>query len=175
MHVRFIYKNRTCKGSGISKVDIVESIKIPAGVKNDTVIKISQRGHSSENLKVRNGDLLVKILIEDNKAFKRDIDDLVYEVFIPLEDAMFGGEIEVPILLQNKVQKVEIKPSTQPNTKIKFNGLGFPKPKENSSEDEVVNTFIRGDQVVLIKVIIPNCSKLSSKEKDDLIAMLKRI
>ena len=124
--------------------------------------------------------MLVKIKVDESEIFKRENNDLIIEVIIDLKDALFGSTVEVPILLQNKKEKIVIKPCTQPNTKVKFSGLGFPKPRDekdlnNNPFSEGTNSYIRGDQVVLIKVKIPDCSNLGNNTKDQLIDILNKL
>ena len=46
----------------------------------------------------QNGDLLLKVTVEDHEVFKRDAENIVSEAQIPFVKAVFGGEVEVQAL-----------------------------------------------------------------------------
>lgn len=127
-------------------------ITIPAGVADGQTIKIAGYGEPGVN-NGPNGDLYITFKIEEDPDFKRLGDDLYTEVPIDLYTAVLGGEIMVQTL--SGQVKVPIKPGTQPNTKLRLKGKGFPVYKKEGHF---------GDLYVTLKVQLPE--HLSDKEKE---------
>ena len=67
-------------------------IKIPEGIKNGQKIRVKNKGKKSGN---RRGDIIIKIIISNNKLYEIDDDDLIQIVNIPLKIALFGGKIDI--------------------------------------------------------------------------------
>jgi len=127
-------------------------ITIPAGVADGQTIKIAGYGEPGVN-NGPNGDLYITFKIDEDPDFKRLGDDLYTEVPIDLYTAVLGGEIMVQTL--SGQVKVPIKPGTQPNTKLRLKGKGFPVYKKEGHF---------GDLYVTLKVQLPE--HLSDKEKE---------
>jgi len=127
-------------------------ITIPAGVHDGQTIKIKNYGGKSPNNGPK-GDLFITFRIANDTQFHREQADLFLTKEIPLTTAVLGGEIQIKTL--DGTVKLNVKPSTQNDTKVKLKGKGFP---ENKKE----NTY--GDLYVTYKVLVP--SSLSRKQKD---------
>ena len=108
-------------------------ITIPAGVENGQAIKINAHGAPGAN-GGPNGDLIITFIIANDTSFKRDADNLYTTVDLDLYTAVLGGDIQVDTL-DGKV-KLKVPPETQPGTKVKLKGKGFPiYKKENQFGD----------------------------------------
>ena len=95
-----------------------------------------------------NGDLLVVIDEEDNPDLIREGNDLIYNLYVSIPDAILGSHVEVPTV-DSKV-KIKIEPGTQPGKILRLRGKGLPE----------VNGYGRGDLLVNVNVWIPkNISK----------------
>ncbi|MCW9037890.1 J domain-containing protein [Altibacter sp.] len=127
-------------------------LTIPAGVEDGQVIKI--KGHGGEG---RNGgpkgDLYIQFQITNSTPFSRNKGDLYKTEPLDLYTAVLGGELEVETFT-GKV-KLKVKPGTQPGSKVKLKGKGFPIYKKEGSF---------GDLYITYTVSIP--TKLSEKEKE---------
>ncbi|NLH29946.1 MAG: J domain-containing protein [Bacteroidales bacterium] len=128
-------------------------ITIPAGVANGQKIKLAGYGGPGVN-GGPNGDLYITFIVEDDPYFKRLGDDLYTEAEVDLYTAVLGGEITIDTLDGGQV-KVKIKPGTQPGTKLRLKGKGFPVYKKKGKF---------GDLYVTVKVRIPE--NLSPREKE---------
>lgn len=128
-------------------------ITIPAGVANGQKIKLAGYGGPGVN-GGPNGDLYITFIVEDDPYFKRLGDDLYTEAEVDLYTAVLGGEITINTLDGGQV-KVKIKPGTQPGTKLRLKGKGFPVYKKKGKF---------GDLYVTVKVRIPE--NLSPREKE---------
>lgn len=127
-------------------------LTIPAGVKNDQVIRIKGQGGEGIGGGPR-GDLLIRFVISNNTNFKRDGNNLYTTLPIDLYTAVLGGEITAETFT-GKV-KLKVKPETQNGTRVKLKGKGFPVYKKEG---------VYGDLYITYQVIIPK--NLSKKEKD---------
>lgn len=127
-------------------------ITIPAGVGNGQKIKLGGYGQPGVN-GGPNGDLYITFIIEDDSRFKRLGDDIYIESDIDLYTAVLGGDVMLNTL--DGQVKLHVKPSTQPDTKVRLKGKGFPVYKKEGQF---------GDFYVTWKVRLPE--NLSDKEKE---------
>jgi len=127
-------------------------ITIPAGVENGQIIKIPNHGGPGVN-GGPNGDLYITFIISNNSDFKREGNNLYAEAPIDLYTAILGGETYINTF-DGKV-KIKVPPETQPGTKVKLKGKGFPVYKKE-------NQF--GDLYITYTIKLP--TKLSNREKE---------
>lgn len=124
---------------------------IPAGLKNEQVLRII--GHGGEGVNSGpNGDLLITFIIENDTKFKLDNQHLHTTVDLDLYKAMLGDTITVDTF-DGKVT-LKVKPETQNGTKVKLKGKGFPVYKK---EGEF------GDLYITYNIVLP--THLTEKEK----------
>ena len=127
-------------------------LTIPAGVENGQTIKI--KGHGGPGIQGGpKGDLYITFNIINNTGFKREKENLYKTVDVDFYTALLGGEITVDTFT-GKV-KLTVKPETQPGTKIKLKGKGFPKYRK---EDQY------GDLIITYQIKMP--TDLTEKEKE---------
>ena len=74
-----------------------------------------------------NGDLLVVIDEEEHDELIREGNDLIYNLFISIPDAVLGTQVEVPTVDNNV--KIKIEPGTQPGKILRLRGKGLPEVK----------------------------------------------
>ncbi len=153
-----IKKCTTCYGEGIVQKEEVIKINIPAGVGKGMQMTVSGKGNSPRRGGV-NGDLLVVIDEEEHPDLIREGNDLIFNLFISIPDAVLGTHVEVPTVDNNV--KIKIEPGTQPGKILRLRGKGLPE----------VNGYGRGDLLVNVNVWIPKSMnkdeiKLFEKFKD---------
>ena len=127
-------------------------ITIPAGVANGQKIRLSGYGQPGVN-GGPNGDLYITFIISEDPVFKRLGDDIYTETPIDLYTAILGGEVTINTL--GGQVKMNIKPGTQPDSKLRLKGKGFPVYKKEGQF---------GDLYLVIKLLVPE--NLSDKEKE---------
>ncbi|SDG67235.1 curved DNA-binding protein [Psychroflexus sediminis] len=127
-------------------------LTFPAGIENGQVIKISGHGAPGPHGGPK-GDLYITFSIQNNTDFKRDGKHLYTTAEIDLYTALLGGDVMIDTF-DGKV-KLKVAPGTQPGTKVKLKGKGFPVYKKE-------NEF--GDLFVTYQVKLP--TDLSEKEKE---------
>ena len=112
-------------------------ITIPAGIANGQTIKLKGQGGPGVNNGPA-GDLYITFVIPEDARFKRAGDDLYVTVPLDLYKAILGGE-QIVDTLDGKV-KLQIKPGTQNNTKVRLKGKGFPVYKEEGKFGDLIVT-----------------------------------
>lgn len=143
---------RHCGGQGRVKKDKTLSVNIPAGVEEDTRIRLAGEGEAG----IRGsspGDLYIFLHIARHKFFQRDTDNLHIKVPIKMTTAALGGTVEVPTI-DGKRAKVSIPAGTQTGEKLRLKGKGMSILKSSS----------RGDMFIHVQVETPK--NLSKKQKE---------
>ncbi|MGV8827634.1 MAG: molecular chaperone DnaJ [Breznakibacter sp.] len=146
-----------CAGEGIVKEDDIITINIPAGVEEGMQLSVSGRGNAARRGGI-NGDLLILIEEEKHPELMRDGNNLIFNLYLSIPDAILGTPVEVPTV-DGKV-KVKIDPGTQPGKVLRLKGKGLPD----------VNGYSRGDLLVRVDLYVP---KEISKEDRKIIEKLK--
>ena len=113
-------------------------ITIPAGVADGQVIKLKGYGAAGMNGGPA-GDLYITFVIGDDPVFKRLGDDLYEDVDIDLYTALLGGE-QLVGTLDGQV-KLKVKPGTQPGSKMRLKGKGFPVYKQEGQAGDLIVTY----------------------------------
>jgi len=139
-----------CYGEGIVQKEEIIKINIPAGVGKGMQMTVGGKGNAPRRGGV-NGDLLVVIDEEEHPDLIREGNDLIFNLFISIPDAVLGTHVEVPTVDNNV--KIKIEPGTQPGKILRLRGKGLPE----------VNGYGRGDLLVNVNVWIPK-----SLSKDEL-------
>lgn len=90
------YKNGTKISSGWLETKKTKiKVKIPAGIKSWSKIRYPGKGNESHN-GGEVGDLYIKIVVKSSDKWKREGDNILVNVEIPVVDAVLGWEVEVP-------------------------------------------------------------------------------
>jgi len=135
-------KCTACYGEGIVQREEVIKINIPAGVGKGMQMTVGGKGNAPRRGGV-NGDLLVVIDEDEHPDLIREGNDLIYNLFISIPDAILGTHVEVPTVDTNV--KIKIEPGTQPGKILRLRGKGLPE----------VNGYGIGDLLVNVNVWIP--------------------
>ncbi|MFC1903555.1 DnaJ C-terminal domain-containing protein [Chloroflexota bacterium] len=140
----------TCRGTGITARIKRLEVKIPAGVKTGSRVRIAGKGQPSRG--GTNGDLYLVITVKPHRLFERRGDNLYVEVPLPLTVAMLGGEVQVPTLKGELALKIP--PETQNGRSFRLAKQGMPHLGNSSL----------GDILARVNIVLP--TKLSSQEKE---------
>ena len=139
-----------CNGTGGKITPKRLEVKIPAGVKDGSRIRIAGEGGPGLASGSK-GDLYLVVKVLPHKLFERKGDDLHTEVSVPLATAILGGEVRLPTL--NASISLKIPPETQNGKVFRLAGKGMP-PLGNSRH---------GNMFAKVKVVLP--TKLTEEEK----------
>jgi molecular chaperone DnaJ len=141
----------TCRGTGRERRTKRYTVKIPAGVKDGSRIKLRGKGEAGYG-GAEAGDLYVVTRVEPSKVFARRGDDLVVDVPIAYADVALGAQVEVPT--PEGTVTVKVKPGTTDGTLLRVKGKGAPKLKGSG----------KGDVLARVKLTVPK--KLSKKQRE---------
>ena len=125
------------------------SIKIPAGVVDGMQLKVTGKGNASAGNGI-SGDLLVAISEESHPTLQREGDNLHYDLYVSLSQAILGSSIEIETVT-GKV-RLKIEAGVQSGKILRLRSKGIPN----------INGYSRGDLLVHINVWTP---KTLSKEQ----------
>lgn len=148
-----------CKGTGEVSIHKKLNVKIPAGVKKGSKIRIADEGDKGYN-GGKDGDLFLYINIEENSIFKYDGLNVTCEIPITPYEAALGASIDVPTTKGSVSMKIP--PLTTSGQKFRLSGQGLKDEKKKKT----------GDQIVIVKIEIP---KEMTKEEIDLYKKLEEI
>ena len=111
----------SCHGEGRVQRTKTLSVKVPPGVDEGDMIRLSGEGEVGENGGPA-GDLFVQVRLKPHPIFKREQDDLYCEMPISFATAVLGGEIEAPTL--NGRATIKIPPGTQSEKLFRLRAKG---------------------------------------------------
>ena len=113
-------------------------ITVPAGIENGQTIKITGHGGKGVN-GGPDGDLYITFLVNNDSKFKRLVNNLYTTIDLDFYTAVLGGEITIDTLV-GKV-KLNVKPETQNESKVKLTGKGFPVYKDEGRFGDLYITY----------------------------------
>jgi molecular chaperone DnaJ len=143
-----------CFGNGYIQNRKKIQVAVPAGIDAGQSIRIRDKGEPGINGGPR-GDLLVEVAVAPDPVFKRQAENIYSTVQISYVDAVLGGTIRIPTV-DGEVEQ-EIKPGTQPDTKLRLRGKGVPFLRNKST---------RGDHYVTLTIQVP--TRLNEDQKEAL-------
>jgi molecular chaperone DnaJ len=149
---------RTCGGSGRERRTKRYTVKIPAGVKDGTQIRIKGKGEAGFG-GGPSGDLLVTTRVTPSPLFERRGSDLVLEVPVTYAEAALGAEVEVPT--PDGRISLKVPAGSQDGKMLRVRGQGAPK----------LNGGGKGDLLARIHVDVP--TKLTKAEREAIEALDK--
>lgn len=126
------------------------SVQIPEGIRNGEKIRLIGQGKKGIN-GGKNGDLFIKIDIEDSKVFKLYGCDLCTDLKLTPWEAALGTRLDLKTI--DGATKIYIPQGIQSGEKIKIPGKGYKDGKGG-----------RGDLVAEVKIVVPEKLELDEKE-----------
>jgi len=133
-----------CRGDGRVLQKKKVSINIPAGVDDGSRLRLREEGESGPG-GLPPGDLYVFIHMEAHEHFHREGYDIHCRLPLSFSQAALGGEIEIPLLDEDKTKIISIKPGVQSGETLRIAGGGIPHLRGHG----------RGDQMVHLSVVTP--------------------
>lgn len=141
----------TCHGVGsVAKTKRLE-VKIPAGVKEGSRVRIAGEGNPG-SAGGPNGDLYLVVHLVPDPRFRREGDDLYEDVDVPMTTLVLGGEVSVPTMKGNVTMRVP--PGSQNGRTLRLGGQGMPRLRGGQP----------GNLYVKLNALLP--TDLSDKQRD---------
>jgi molecular chaperone DnaJ len=147
-----------CHGSGRERRTKRYKVKIPAGVKDGSKIRLRGKGEAGYG-GAEAGDLFVVTRVAPSNLYTRRGDDLIVDVPVTYPEAALGATVKVPT--PDGAVTVKVKPGTTDGTLLRVKGKGAPKLKVSG----------RGDLLARVKLTVPK--KLSKAEREAVEALQK--
>ncbi|HEY9847042.1 MAG TPA: J domain-containing protein, partial [Candidatus Caenarcaniphilales bacterium] len=126
------------------------TVRIPPGAKPGSRIRVKGRGQTNPYTRER-GDLYLVVEIQPHSFFKFEGDNLICEIPITPDEAVLGGQVEVPT--PEGVVKLNIPAGIRSGQSLRLRGKGWPRPKDG-----------RSDQIVKVQIVPPK--DLSPTERE---------
>jgi molecular chaperone DnaJ len=142
---------KSCRGSGRERTTKRYTVKIPAGAKDGTRIRLKGRGEAGRNGGPA-GDLWVVSRVAPSDTYERRGSDLVVDVPITYPQAALGASVEVPT--PDGPISLKVPAGSQHGKLLKVKGRGAPKLKGGG----------KGDLLARLKLTVPQ--KVSKKERE---------
>ncbi len=127
-----------CSGRGMVRVTRNIEVSIPAGVDNDSQLRIRGEGEIGSG---GSGDLYLFIRLKDHPVFKRQDNDLSMDLTVPFYRAALGGEEKIKTLKEEITMKI---PSgTQSGKVFRIKDHGMPDVRRHQTGDLFVRVMIK--------------------------------
>ena len=126
------------------------SVKIPEGIRDGEKIRLLGQGKLGQN-GGKNGDMFIKINIQNNNKFKLDGYDIVTDLFLSPWEAALGKRVNVEAI--DDTVSLYIPPGIQSGEKVRIPKKGYKDGRGS-----------RGDLVAEVKTVVPK--KLTEDEKE---------
>ncbi len=129
-------------GQGLKVAEETVAIKIPAGVEEGMQLKVSGKGNEAPGNGIA-GDLLVAIETVEHPTLKREGDNLHYDLYISISEAVLGTSKEIDSVT-GKV-RIKLESGIQSGKILRLRGKGISS----------INGYGNGDLLVHVNVWTP--------------------
>ena len=129
-------------GQGLKVAEETVMIKIPAGVEEGMQLKVSGKGNEAPGNGI-SGDLLVAIETKEHATLKREGDNLHYDLYISISEAVLGTSKEIDSVT-GKV-RIKLESGIQSGKILRLRGKGISS----------INGYGNGDLLVHVNVWTP--------------------
>ncbi len=143
-------KCKTCAGAGVVRRENEISVKIPAGIEDGEMIRLTGAGEAITGGSP--GDLYIKVHVKRHATFRKDGRNLVTDLKVKLSDALLGAEHNLQTLDGNVTLKIPAHVTFGEVLRIK--GKGVPDDRNK-----------RGDIMVRIIIELPKSLSRDARKK----------
>jgi molecular chaperone DnaJ len=129
----------SCRGSGYTLRKVTRKVNVPAGVDDQTQLRLQGEGEPSPDGGPP-GDCYCVIRVSKHPLFERQGQHLICQVPLSYSQAALGADIEVPTL--DGREPLKIKPGTQNGDVYTLGGRGMPDPRHRGHGDLLVQVHV---------------------------------
>lgn len=147
---------KECNGTGVKKKEKILNVRIPKGVRSEMMINVQGQGNAIKD--GNNGNLIIKIIIDNDKQFSINNDDLITSININPIEAILGCKKKIKTIEGKEIE------------------IDIPKGSNNYSEIVIPNEGMtnnvsqsRGNLIAKINIVIS--AEINKKE----ISLLKEL
>lgn len=129
-----------CHGSGHEKQERTISVTIPAGINDNSRIRLSGQGDAGTRGGSL-GNLYIDVSVKPHLFFTRDdADNVLYELVVNFAQAALGAELEIPTL--NDKTKLKIPPGSQTGDVFRLKNKGITHLHRTGRGDQLITLFV---------------------------------
>lgn len=132
-----VEKCPVCSGQGLTRINRTVEVKIPAGVDNDSQLRIRGEGEAGQ---AGNGDLYLFIKVKEHASFHRQGNDLSTDLKVPFYKAALGGDMTIDSLKEKVDMKIPA--GTQSGKVFRVRGHGMPDVHHGGNGDLFVRVML---------------------------------
>ncbi len=126
------------------------SVKIPEGIRNGEKVRLLGQGKPGSN-GGKNGDMFIKINIQNSEKFKLQGYDIVTDLFLTPWEAALGKRVNINSI--DDTISLYVPPGIQSGEKVKISQKGYKDGRGG-----------RGDLIAEVKTVVPK--KLTEDERE---------
>ncbi|MEN8373874.1 MAG: molecular chaperone DnaJ [Gemmatimonadota bacterium] len=146
----------TCGGSGTAPGEKKLDVDVPPGVSTGDYITIRGQGNAGRR-GAPPGDVLVVLEVAEDRRFRRDGADVLFELRVTFSQAALGAELDIPTV--DEEARLKVPAGIQSGSLLRLRGRGLPRLRGGG----------RGDQIVRVSVWTPD--RLDDEERAALEAL----
>ena len=135
-------KPKEADAQGMVMQEDTVSIQIPAGVEDGMQLKVGGKGNDAPGNGVP-GDLIVAIETSEHETLKREGDNLHYDLYVSLSDAVLGTSKDIDTVTGKA--RIKLEPGLQSGKILRLRGKGI----------KSINGYGAGDLLVHVNVWTP--------------------
>ncbi|NNM06477.1 MAG: molecular chaperone DnaJ, partial [Gemmatimonadetes bacterium] len=140
----------SCRGEGRVRKETELDVEVPPGVSSENFLTLRGQGSAGPRGGPK-GDIIVLLEVQDDARFKRDGENLLYELPITFTQAALGDQVEVPTV--DGTVRLTVPPGIQSGEVLRMRGQGLPGLHGRG----------KGDQLVRVRIWTPQ--KLSKDQE----------
>lgn len=166
-----------CHGSGRERKSTKLIISIPPGVDEGNQIRINNEGNAGR-WGGPPGNIYLNIVIKEHEFFKREGNDIIYELPINFAQAALGDEVEIPTV-EGKTT-IEIPPGAETGLIIRLKNKGIPFLNHSGCGDQLVEIRLATPQKLtkeqhrLFQELAKSLGKPTTSKKRSFLEHIKR-